>query len=250
MSKRAKKEKRKFDTTKYYALDNKINLELQKTITPLTQNQEIVFKTFNRKNLFLHGLAGTGKSFIALYLAFKEIFSNSSPYKKIIIVRSLVQTRDMGHLPGSDKEKMKVYEAPYINICSELFGKPDSYFTLKQKGFIEFMSTSFIRGITLNNAIVLVDECQNMISGELHSIITRIGDFCKIIFAGDIKQTDLNKRKEFSGILDFIKIIKQMNCFEFIEFGEGDIVRSHLVKQYIITKNRLEENGTIRVNLV
>ena len=243
MSPRAKRLKKTSDQN--YALSQKLNLEL-KEFSPLTKNQELVFKTFNRKHQFLHGLAGTGKSFIAIYLALKEIFSPTSPYKRLIIVRSLVQTRDMGHLPGSDKEKMKLYEAPYSPICGEIFGRGDAYSLLKQKGIIEFMSTSFIRGITLSDAIVLVDECQNLTAHEMHSVITRVGHNAKIIFAGDIKQTDLcNRKKEFSGVLDFIKIIKQMNCFEFVEFQEDDMVRSHFVKSYIITKNRLEESKEI-----
>jgi phosphate starvation-inducible PhoH-like protein len=250
MSNRAKnKRKLPREFPKHYALDNKLSLDI-KHFNPLTSNQETVFKQFTRKHLFLHGSAGTGKSFIAIYLALKEIFSSQSPFKKLIIVRSLVQTRDMGHLPGSDKDKMKVYEAPYIPICAELFGRSDAYTVLKQKGIIEFMSTSFIRGITLEDSIVLVDECQNLTSHEMHSVMTRIGNYCKIVFAGDIRQTDLNKRKEYSGICDFIKIIQQMNCFEFIEFNEDDIVRSQLVKNYIITKNRLEDDGTIKEAIV
>jgi phosphate starvation-inducible protein PhoH len=246
MSKRANKKKQR---NQQNALETKFNFEL-KHFTPLTLNQETVFKSFPKKHLFLHGLAGTGKSFIAIYLSLKEIFLNQSPYKKLVIVRSLVQTRDMGHLPGSDRDKMKVYEMPYMPICSELFGRGDAYCVLKQKGLIEFMSTSFIRGITINDAIVLVDECQNLTAHEMHSIMTRIGHNCKIIFAGDLKQTDLNKRKELSGVSDFIKIVQCMNCFQFIEFKEEDIVRSALVKNYIITKNRLEENGMIQVAIV
>ena len=237
--------KQRLENKQYYALDNKLNLNLSE-FSPLTKNQEVAFKTFGKKHLFLHGLAGTGKTFIGVYLALKEIFNPTTYYKKLIIVRSLVQTRDMGHLPGSDKDKMKIYETPYIPICAEIFNRGDAYTILKQKGFIDFISTSFIRGTTLNNAIVLVDECQNMTKHELDSIITRIGENCKIIFAGDLKQTDLQKHKELSGLRDFMRIIKEMNCFEFIEFKEEDIVRSKFVKDYIITKNRLEDSEVIR----
>lgn len=249
MSKRANKNKHCDKSKQHYALDTKLSLNL-KQINPLTTNQDLVFRGFNKKHLFLHGLAGTGKSFIAIYLALKEILSTQSPFKKLVIVRSLVQTRDMGHLPGNTADKMKVYESPYIPICAEIFGRGDAYAVLKQKGIIEFMSTSFVRGITLNDSIVLVDEYQNMVAHELHSIITRIGNYCKIIFAGDLKQTDLNKRKELSGLSDFMKIIQNMNCFEFVEFKEEDIVRSKTVKDYIITKNKLEEAGIITFNLI
>ena len=240
MSSRAKKKR----SNQQNALENKLSIEL-KTFSPLTKNQELVFRNFSRKHLFLHGLAGTGKSFIAIYLALKEIFSSQTPYKKLIIVRSVVQTRDMGHLPGSDKDKMKAFEAPYMSICAELLERGDAYCVLKQKGIVDFMSTSFIRGITLNDAIVLVDECQNLTGHEMHSVMTRVGNNTKIVFAGDIKQIDLKKRNELSGIADFIKIIQNMNCFEFVEFEECDIVRSALVKNYIITKNRLEDQDVI-----
>jgi phosphate starvation-inducible PhoH-like protein len=228
----------------HYALEQKLSLEI-KEMSPLTANQDRVFKSFYRKHQFLHGLAGTGKSFIAIYLALKEIFSSHSPYKKLVIVRSNVQTRENGHMPGNDKEKNKYFEIPYIPICNEIMGRGDAYMLLKQKGLIEFITTTFIRGITLNNCIVLVDECQNMNAHELHSVITRVGNNCKIVFAGDVRQTDLNKRKEVSGLADFMKIIQHMNCFEFVEFVEEDIVRSGFVKSYILTKNRLEDSDQI-----
>lgn len=248
MSKRASKRINR-EKQKHYALETKLNLDI-KHVTPLTVNQEITFRNFIKKHMFLHGSAGTGKSFIASYLALREIFSQSTPYKKLVIVRSTVQGRDMGHIPGKPSEKHAPFEQPYHRICGELIGRGDAYTVLKQKGLIEFISTSFIRGITLDDCIVLVDECQNMNHMEMHSIMTRVGKNCKIIFAGDIRQTDLNKRKELSGISDFIKIIKYMNSFFFVEFTEDDIVRSDVCKEYIIAKNRLEETGTIEMQLV
>ncbi len=250
MVKRASRKQKRFEKNDdNYALDNKFNLDI-KPFTPLTKNQELVFKNFSQRHQFLHGMAGTGKTFIAIYLALNEVFSRLTPFKRIVIVRSLVQTREMGHLPGKAMDKMREYEAPYIPICGELFGRGDAYSILKQKGIIEFISTSFVRGITLNDAIIIVDECQNQTAHELHSIITRVGSNCKIVFCGDLKQSDLNQRKEYSGLSDFMKIIKQMNCFDFVEFVEDDIVRSQLVKHYLITRNRLEENGTIKTTIV
>jgi len=249
MVSRAKLRKQLREQNQQYALDTKLNLDLHH-VTPLTRNQEIAFHAFNKKHLFLHGFAGTGKSFIVAYLALREIFSYNSPFKKLVIVRSTVQTREQGHMPGNDKEKNKYFEIPYTPIMSDLFGRGDAYQLLKQKGIVEFMTTTFIRGITINDAIVLVDECQNMTAHELHSIITRIGTNCKIVFAGDIRQTDLNKRKEVSGLSDFMKIIQRMNCFEFIEFLEEDIVRSPFVKSYIVTKSKLEDDGTIEAAIL
>jgi phosphate starvation-inducible PhoH-like protein len=218
----------------------KLNFNLRH-FDPLTENQKKTFRAFEQnKNLMLHGIAGTGKSFMALYLSLRQILNNpDSDYKKIVIVRTVVPTRDMGFLPGSSKEKTKVYEAPYYAICGELFGRGDAYEYLKQKNLVEFMSTSFIRGITLNDCIVIVDETQNANGHELDSVITRIGRNCKVVFCGDYTQSDFVRSSEKQGLLDFIRIIKRINSFDFIEFDENDIVRSATVKSYIIAKNKL-----------
>lgn len=211
-------------------------------IHPMTENQKRTFDAFDEgKHLFLHGLAGTGKTFVSVYLAFSEMMGNYAQQNKLYIVRSVVPTRDMGFLPGSPKEKSRVYEQPYMSICAEIFGRGDAYEVLKQKDWIEFMTTSFIRGITLRDAIVIVDECQNMTDGELHSIMTRIGPNCRIIFSGDVAQDDLSsdRRREYSGISNFSRIIKLMKDFKFIEFGVDDIVRSDIVKEYIIARHSL-----------
>ena len=218
----------------------KINFRL-KNIEPLTQNQTITFEYYSRdKNLMLHGIAGTGKSFISCYLAMKQLLDGDNRYKKLVIVRSVVPTRDMGFLPGNNKEKTKVYEAPYQAIFTELFGRGDAYEYLKQRGVVEFISTSFIRGITLNDSIVMVDEIANMTLHELDSVITRVGKNCKIVFCGDFRQSDFTKEHEKSGLIDFMKILNRMKTFEHIEFDENDIVRSAMVKEYIIAKTRLK----------
>jgi phosphate starvation-inducible protein PhoH len=218
----------------------KINFKL-KNIEPLTQNQKISFEAYGQnKNLLLHGIAGTGKSFISMYLGLSQILSDSSQYKKLVIVRSVVPTRDMGFLPGNSKEKAKVYEAPYYAICTELFGRSDSYEYLKNKNIIEFISTSFIRGITLNDCIIIVDEIANMTIHELDSVITRVGKNCRVVFCGDFRQSDFTKEHERNGLIDFMRIIERMKSFTFIDFNENDIVRSSMVKDYIIQKDRLK----------
>ena len=218
----------------------KINFRL-KNIEPLTQNQTITFEYYSRdKNLMLHGIAGTGKSFISCYLAMKQLLDGDNRYKKLVIVRSVVPTRDMGFLPGNNKEKTKVYEAPYQAIFTELFGRGDAYEYLKQRGVVEFISTSFIRGMTLNDSIVMVDEIANMTLHELDSVITRVGKNCKIVFCGDFRQSDFTKEHEKSGLIDFMKILNRMKTFEHIEFDENDIVRSAMVKEYIIAKSKLK----------
>ena len=160
-------------------------------------------------------------------------------YRKVFIVRSVVPTRDMGFLPGSQKDKMKVYEAPYYDIASKLFQRGDAYEILKQKNNVEFISTSFLRGSTFDDCIILVDEVQNMSDQELHTVMTRVGENCKIIFCGDVKQDDLTseRKKEMSGLRTFMKVIERMDEFDFIEFEVSDIVRSELVKAYIIERD-------------
>jgi len=213
-----------------------------KRIKPMTMNQQRVFDAFYEdQHLFLHGTAGTGKTFIAFYLSLNDIAKATSDYKKIYVVRSVVPTRDMGFLPGSHKDKMKVYESPYYAIASELYERGDAYDVLKQKNIVEFVSTSFIRGITLSDCIVIVDECQNMSDMELHSIITRAGENCRFIFCGDFRQDDLSSErfKEESGVKKFMRIIQRMPSFSFVDFQPEDIVRSSLVKEYIITREKL-----------
>ena len=220
-------------------IQEKINFNL-KRIEPLTDNQKLSFEAYNQnRNLMLHGIAGTGKSFISLYLALNQVLGDNSQYRKIVIVRSVVPTRDMGFLPGNNKEKAKVYEAPYYAICSELFGRSDAYEYLKNRNIIDFISTSFIRGITLNDSIVIVDEIANLTGHELDSVITRIGKNCKVIFCGDFRQSDFTKDQEKNGLMDFMKIIKRMRSFEFVDFQKEDIVRSSMVKNYIIEKDKL-----------
>jgi phosphate starvation-inducible protein PhoH len=205
-------------------------------IEPLTQNQLLAFDS--EKNLVLHGVAGTGKTFIACYLGFDDI--SRGDFRQLVIIRSAVPTRDMGFLPGSDKEKSAVYEEPYKDIAVELFQRGDAYQILKQKGIVHFMTTSFIRGITLHNSVIFIDECQNMTFHELDSIITRVGKDCRIIFSGDFRQDDFhNKRGEESGLSNFLTILEATGRFDMIDFQIKDIVRSDLVKDYIIAKHNL-----------
>lgn len=222
--------------------ENLLRLNFQlRPIEPLTENQRLTFEKYHDgKNLLLHGIAGTGKSFLSIYLATQSVLSDSGRYKKLVIVRSAVPTRDMGFLPGSNAEKSKVYEAPYQAIFTELFNRGDAYQYLKQKGLVEFISTSFIRGITLNDCIIVVDEIANMTLHELDSVITRVGKNCRIMFCGDFRQSDFTREHEKNGLIDFMKILNRMKSFEYVDFTEHDIVRSAMVKEYIIAKDRLK----------
>lgn len=215
---------------------------ISRDIHPITEAQRAAFDAWNEDyNLMLHGIAGTGKTFLALYFALSETFKKNTPHKKVFIVRSTVPTRDQGFMPGSKTQKEAVYEEPYGPICNTIFGRGDAYQILKQRNLIEFRSTSFLRGATFDDCIIVVDEMQNMSGGELHTVMTRVGQNCKIIFAGDIKQDDLTSKRfnEESGIKDFMKIISNMDEFDFIEFFADDIVRSDLVKSYIIQRDKL-----------
>jgi phosphate starvation-inducible protein PhoH len=223
----------------------KLRIDDLKTFDPLTGNQKKFFDAYKQGDYFiaLHGVAGTGKTFIALYKAIEEVLDKSNPFNKIIIVRSAVPSREVGHLPGDLNEKTEIYRQPYQQICTTLFGRPDAYQRLEEQHHIEFISTSFIRGMSFDDAIIIVDEMQNLTFEEIDTVMTRVGYRSKIIWCGDYRQTDLNKRKnDMSGILKFFDIAMHMKAFTRIEFTADDIVRSSLVKDYILAKIRFEDN--------
>ena len=233
-------------STKTMKRKKPINLDYIKKIEPLTENQEKFFKEYGKnQNMVAYGCAGTGKTFITLYNALLDVLDPKSPYEKIYIVRSLVATREIGFLPGDHEDKSSLYQIPYKNMVKYMFEMPDDnsfemlYANLKAQGTISFWSTSFIRGTTFDNSILIIDEFQNLNFHELDSIITRVGENSKIFFCGDATQTDLVKTAEKNGIVDFMNIINNMPSFETVEFQAEDICRSGLVKEYIIAKLEL-----------
>jgi len=216
------------------------------TVKPITDNQKLVFDSWKKgKNQFLFGAAGTGKTFVSLYLALKDVLDLKTSYEKVVLVRSLIPTREIGFLPGDEEGKAALYQVPYQNMVQFIFEQPNEqafnnlYDRLKGQGTLYFLSTSFLRGLTFDNSIIIVDECQNMNFHELDTIITRLGQDSKIVFCGDFDQTDLVKQNEKNGLHDFLRILEEMKEFHCLEFTIGDIVRSGFVRNYIINKMKL-----------
>jgi len=229
---------------------NKKNKEINHTnlvtIKSITDNQKVVFDSWTEgKNQFLFGAAGTGKTFISLYLALKDVLDLKKPSDKVVLVRSLIPTREIGFLPGDEEDKAALYQVPYQNMVQFMFEMQNEqqfnnlYDKLKGQGTLYFLSTSFLRGLTFDNSIIIVDECQNLNFHELDTIITRVGQDSKIIFCGDFDQTDLVKQNERNGLHDFLRILEEMEEFNCTEFTIGDIVRSGFVRSYLINKIKL-----------
>ena len=230
-------------TAKQMRRKKPINSDYLVDIEPITENQKILFNSYKeKKNIIAYGAAGTGKTFVTLFNALKDVLDESTPYEKIYIVRSLVATREIGFLPGDHEDKSDIYQVPYKNMVKYMFQMGSDadfemlYGNLKAQDTIKFWSTSFLRGTTLDRSIIIVDEFQNLNFHELDSIMTRVGEDSKIFFCGDASQTDLQKTNEKNGIVDFMKIIRSMPSFDVIEFGIDDIVRSGIVKEYLIAK--------------
>ena len=230
-------------TAKQMKRKKPINSDLMVDIAPLTDNQKKFFDAYSEgKHLVAYGCAGTGKTFIALYNALADVLNDVTPYEKVYVVRSLVATREIGFLPGDHEDKSSLYQIPYKNMVKYMFEMPTDtdfemlYGNLKAQETVSFWSTSFIRGTTFDNAILIIDEFQNLNFHELDSIITRVGENSKIIFCGDATQTDLTKTNEKNGIVDFMSILRKMPSFDLVEFGVDDIVRSGIVKEYLLAK--------------
>jgi predicted ribonuclease YlaK len=222
-----------------------VNSDLMVKVEPLSENQEKIFKAWDEgKHLFIYGCAGTGKTFTALYKALYDSLSATPSYERVYLVRSLVATREIGFLPGDHEDKSSLYQIPYKNMVKYMFEMGNDqdfdmlYGQLKAQESIKFWSTSFLRGITLDNSVIIIDEMQNLNFHELDSIITRVGENSRIVFCGDAMQTDLIKDREKNGIHDFMRILEMMpDDFAMIEMGIDDICRSGLVRNYLLAKN-------------
>ena len=233
-------------TAKQMKRKKPINADMMRDIEPLTDNQKALFEAYAKdQNLVAYGVAGTGKTFITLYNALKDVLDQDTPYEKVYIVRSLIPTREIGFLPGDHEDKSTLYQLPYKAMVKYMFEMPTEadfemlYGNLRAQDTIDFWSTSFIRGTTFDKSIIIVDEYQNLNYHELDSIMTRVGQDSKIMFCGDATQTDLVRTNEKNGIVDFMRVLRLMESVDVIEFGVEDIVRSGLVKEYILAKLQL-----------
>lgn len=242
----SQKEKRKKESDTNYIVNNRFNM---RKIDPLTATQEEFFDDYNRGfNIAAVGTAGTGKTMCAMYLGLKDVISNLD-YEKVIIVRSAVQTREQGFVPGTKQQKEAVFTVPYADIAKDLFQRGDAWDILRQKNMVEFTTSSFIRGLTFDNSIIIVDECQSMTYHELDSIITRVGECSKIIFCGDTRQDDLANTRhklDVSGLPEFLNVLDKVPSFRVVQFGINDIVRSGLVKEYILAKEGFTPERILR----
>ena len=226
----------------------KLRIENLVTIDAITANQGLAHTAWkkDKHNLVLNGCAGTGKTFTALYLALEQVLDKGNPLEKIHIFRSVVPSREIGFLPGTLEEKLEPYLEPYKNICAELFtdasGRPvkDAWQTLVETGVVEVHSTSFVRGTTFDNAVLIVDEMQNMAGRELNTVITRVGKDSRMMFCGDYWQSDFTHKREKQDILKFLQILEAMCYFSVVEFTTADVVRSDFVRDYILTKETLK----------
>lgn len=221
----------------------KIKLDHLRTFEPLSENQSRFFEMYRGGGYFigLFGSPGVGKTFLAMYRAIEEVLQKDNPFKQVVVVRSLVQLREIGHLPGNLEEKQEIYELPYKEICQTLFNRADAWDRLKEQGFARFISTTAIRGISIDDSIIIVDEIQNCNWSEINTIISRVGHRSKIIFCGDFKQTDLiRSNKDVSAFNEFRKVASSMKAFQEVYFTPDDIVRSSLVRDWIVA---CEQNG-------
>jgi len=226
---------------------NSSSLDIQ-YVEGKTANQTKFMEAFENNDLVIGvGYPGTGKTYLALYMALTELEINKE-FEKIYIVRSSVSSRNLGFMPGNANDKMKEYEKPYMSNVNDLYGRGDAYNILKQKGIIEFSPTSYLRGQTFNNCIVILDEFQNLSFQELTTVITRFGENCKMVVIGDTGQDDLTSEryKEFSGARDLMKITNKMKNVETVYMGVNDIVRSGFVRDFIIAQYGIPEEFDIK----
>jgi phosphate starvation-inducible protein PhoH and related proteins len=213
-----------------------------KKVDPRTANQEKIFDRFDEgKHLYIHGTAGTGKTYVACYLAMDAIL-NHGDFEELVIIRSAVPSRRQGFLPGNEEEKNEIFEVPYENLFTKLFDGDRPYQNLKSSNKVRFISTSYLRGITLENCVVLIEEVQNMNDGEIDTVMTRLGENCRAIICGDTAQNDLFYMHEDSCIDKLSKVVRKMPSFSVIEMKPEDICRNGLVREWLLSKASVQNN--------
>jgi phosphate starvation-inducible PhoH-like protein len=203
------------------------------SIQPKNMAQQIYLEAIERSDVvFGIGSAGTGKTYVAASYAAEKLYYRET--SKIIVTRPNVEaSRSLGFLPGELEEKYAPYLEPFEGVFIRAFGK-SLYELFKKRGQIDPRPLGFMRGATFDDAIVLVDECQNMTEKEFKLLLTRIGHNSKVIFSGDSRQVDIPD----SGLMSTIQRLQYIPSIEVVEFYPSDIVRSDLCKQIILEYER------------
>lgn len=200
---------------------------------PLTENQKRVLKS-RKDHLLVQGPAGTAKTYSVLARGLVKV--SAGDVDQIIIIRSPVEIRKIGHLPGDADEKMDPYAAPYIGLLAEISPKMN-YRALVSKRLLCFTPTTFLRGTTFHNSFVIVDEYQNLSEHELDTVMTRVGQGTQLCVVGDpAAQSDL-PRHEQGEQADIIDTFASMECVDHVQFSVEDVVRSGFVKDYHIARS-------------
>ena len=196
----------------------------------LTENQrEYYNKLISNQITICSGPAGVGKSYIAMKAAVDLLMEPDNGYEKIIIVRPAVEAEEkLGSLPGNLEEKLDPYIFPSYYLLNKIIGK-DAREKLKEGEIIEVFALAYMRGINIDNSILIFEEAQNSTPNQMKLLLTRIGFSSKFFISGDLEQTDRYKNIKDSGLYDAIERLKNVSEIGIHEFGEEDIVRNPII---------------------
>lgn len=200
----------------------------------LTENQKIYSETLlNNQITICSGPAGVGKSYIAMKTAVDLLLDDGNGYDKIIIVRPAVEAEEkLGALPGNVEEKLDPYIFPSYYLLNKIIGK-ESREKLKEAEVIEVFALAYMRGMTIDNSILIFEEAQNATPKQMKLLLTRIGTNSKFFISGDIEQTDRYKDKKHSGLYDAITRFHGVNGIGIFEFGDKDGVRNPIITKIL-----------------
>ena len=200
----------------------------------LTENQKIYSETLlNNQITICSGPAGVGKSYVAMKTAVDLLLDDGNGYDKIIIVRPAVEAEEkLGALPGNLEEKLDPYIFPSYYLLNKIIGKEDRE-KLKDAEVIEVFALAYMRGMTIDNSILVFEEAQNATPKQMKLLLTRIGTNTKFFISGDIEQTDRYKDKKHSGLYDALIRFNGINGIGIFEFGDKDGVRNPIITKIL-----------------